>query len=1272
MGELSYWEHPTTQLLELGPDKLPTTPDGSLDREAIAHAVNKCGDALGVGQFSSSLWVSMLKHIPPEAFSRSFVSNILNHSPFIWRDVVLANDKVSLSDIFLFDLTFVETDPSQFSPKLASDLQSKNIQTLTHVSLYTWQSGTGENNFDTQQTLYHAQMPTLLIIETGQLHSGHNDLLQDRRWLGRKISDHVKILIVGDYSELTGDVQNRIEATYMDEYSVQFEQAVSQSKASAPDDLGFKQLPRLTTEQIFGSEIVTLESVMREGKPSRAMLILQNSDELRDIPEIHKREVYRYLPTRSVAAKQPSHTERTPDIVIYQYMPSCEKQVEYALIQNQVRLADRQAITTYLADKVLRIPQKPKLGIVSTIQKKDGKWLLKYRRDWYPIADVHVQDLSISGNPITNPVKANLELLEKAYFDHSPLYMDNNIAKDIFKALSTFVTSENQCLILEGVPALGKDAYTHHFLATLKPYAYNLYTQEITASSDQPLLEQLIDIYHNHPTKDIVLQISEINLISPSQLDEIRHFLQGKNIKIIGTQNAQSQFQNRFKLDESVFSIITLKLQSRASYFDGLIKWLSRKYETPILREAFGRLNLLYSDEDNLAYHQYHQVLIPLSYQQAKSSQSPPTLRQLGCFAKKLHETAQKEGLTRAREIAPALFNTIFFQHLHFLQMLPFPISKSVSENILQPNSERTGTPDQPIEPAPNGHTGLETLTLSDMQAKQKQLHALVPSLVPGTAAPPNIWQGSKQNFLTYQEGTVFYLSQQAELSPSHNVLTTTVRPGQTIIIPQIVGSHQGTISLYTESGQLLDCSLNECERMFDRKERRFHNPRQNPVVVKVTYSGPIPFFSEVKSTTFFDSKPSQSLDGNIHKTGLSEDDVFVLRRFIYEKTGSEAYTQKALLLALGLPNKAAYSEREILTSVVDYFAGFREESIPSEEASGNWRYDMLYFQKGVCRHQAELGMLIFSALGIHVGKIVSLNHQGVPFHDYLIMGVADKRVVMDFTYTSHHMIQAERELEKAVSPDLNCQDVYTEEPAREGVFSDYIASLALVMRDSLVLSENVYTYWRALFSAPQAPDADTTKEIVQPLSEFTLSELLTGTKENWEIHKEALKWQLFEEIPPQGVEFETRFVPTSTVLASFGTPVYLDEKLLGYRIQKEVPVSQSYNGIVLDPTDIIPGQDETLLLTPDGVMKVGDWTTAASLIQGSGESHLRALELVQDLSAQLNTPFVYDEELGGLQSDYSTSRTEDFQCLSPSFRYLRGPLRDPKGCRATPSYSRV
>ena len=87
---------------------------------------------------------------------------------------------------------------------------------MTQASLYNTHSAAPEKTENTQDTLYYSKTPVLLLINSDQLHSGHNDLLQDRRWLGKKISKHVKILIVGAYSELTSDVQNRVEATYLD------------------------------------------------------------------------------------------------------------------------------------------------------------------------------------------------------------------------------------------------------------------------------------------------------------------------------------------------------------------------------------------------------------------------------------------------------------------------------------------------------------------------------------------------------------------------------------------------------------------------------------------------------------------------------------------------------------------------------------------------------------------------------------------------------------------------------------------------------------------------------------------------------------------------------------------------------------------------------------------------------------------------------------------------------------------------------------------------
>ena len=92
--------------------------------------------------------------------------------------------------------------------------------------------------------------------------------MQDRRWLGKQISDQVKILVVGNYAELTGDVQNRIEATYLDEYSVQFEKNVSKATSAEQDEAAYKQLPRLTTADVLKAEVMTLEMSLGKDSPN--------------------------------------------------------------------------------------------------------------------------------------------------------------------------------------------------------------------------------------------------------------------------------------------------------------------------------------------------------------------------------------------------------------------------------------------------------------------------------------------------------------------------------------------------------------------------------------------------------------------------------------------------------------------------------------------------------------------------------------------------------------------------------------------------------------------------------------------------------------------------------------------------------------------------------------------------------------------------------------------------------------------------------------------
>ena len=91
------------------------------------------------------------------------------------------------------------------------------------------------------------------------------------------------------------------------------------------------------------------------------------------------------------------------------------------------------------------------------------------------------------------------------------------------------------------------------------------------------------------------------------------------------------------------------------------------------------------------------------------------------------------------------------------------------------------------------------------------------------------------------------------------------------------------------------------------------------------------------------------------------------------------------------------------------------------------------------------------------------------------------------------------------------------------------------------------------------------------------------------------------------------------------------------------MPSDYPCTGIVLNPDDIQTDGDKAnyLLLTSENMMKVTDYTDGnIALIQGSAESRLRAIELVQDLSTQYGAPFLYEEELSDLQERKKTVKT--------------------------------
>ncbi|MBT5856494.1 hypothetical protein HOH87_07690 [bacterium] len=201
----------------------------------------------------------------------------------------------------------------------------------------------------------------------------------------------------------------------------------------------------------------------------------------------------------------------------------------------------------------------------------------------------------------------------------------------------------------------------------------------------------------------------------------------------------------------------------------------------------------------------------------------------------------------------------------------------------------------------------------------------------------------------------------------------------------------------------------------------------------------------------------------------------------------------------------------------------------------------------------------------------MSLNEKGEAFHDYLIVSLDDRRVIMDFDYTSHQKIQ---EL-----ADLN-----------------------------------------AFLSSERG--------------NFTTHQLLTGNQSNWDLFNEEKVLDLLEGIPSQGdVQMVSMFVPAHANLGGFGTPVFdSNDKLIGHRVQREVPVEQDYNGILLNPADIVKDQDQEnmLIFTTDRLMPLKDYDhqkDGQTLIVGNGKERHRASKMVLDWSKHFDVPFLYDNE---------------------------------------------
>lgn len=1207
------------RLLTETPIELINFPIKILSKPEMAQLINTSPDLLLKSHvLPKPLLLSLMKHISRHDLSPVLLNYVLRQSPVIYRDEILSKPTMTLPDLFPFDLTFIETNPTTFLPRYKSDLTTKHIQIITHKSLYTIQTQDRNSPLDIQTTLYHTQMPTVLFIETDHIHSGHNELLQDRRWLGTKISDQVKVVIVGAYDDLTNDIQTRIEAEYIDEYSVRYTKHPSE-KQHKVELYPFKQLPALTTQQLLEIEVITLEQMSRYGNPTHRQLVLQNSDELAALSSLNKKPaiVYRYLSHRILDKDKTPDAYNSSDIVVYQYLSSVEKQLNYHLTQHNVDADNPTEIQEFLRTKTIHIPEKPRLGIISEIRKQKEQWQLNYNGMWYTIHDIATHSLTTHPIEVATPAyHVNKEHLYTAYIENNDIYMGGSIAQDIFNALYKFAVSDNQWIILEGIPALGKDAYTKQFLHQLRQQVPNLHIQEISSSQDQSLLENIVDISQQHPHTYIIFHVSEINLMSHAQLMEIRHFCQNKSIKLIGTQNSQSQIQTRFKLDDTEFPIVKLTLQTPETHIKQLIDWVSKKYKIP-MQELNTQLSWIYRS----------------------SNSNPPTPRQLIYLAKQLQKELKHSGLNAMYNKATPLLNTIFFRYTHCLWIMK---PQTISEPLASPdanthtvnevehhddstipvlNDMKENVAEVTHYPHPSAITSLH-----DMMHKKTDMYHTSYELIPGQLSPATLWAGDKYAFIEYTPDTSFYIAQHDLLTITPNTLSTTIHPSDTILIPEIIGSRQGT--LYLERSTV----IHDINSLVDLPNRIIRNTTPHPITVHIVYDNPLPLFSEIRSTAF-EHNPLH-LHEAIDTSLLLKEEASILTRFIFEKRNTHHYTKYNLLLSLDLPLPSEPTTSTSIEMIYDYFSQFREERVPVETSSNTLLYDALYFKKGVCRHQSALGRLFFLALGIPVEKKHTLNYEGEPFHEYLIVTINKARIVMDFYYTPNHMIQMESvsssdDLTSSHTPSLTPKPTSNSYALIDANYTSYMHEWGTEL--SSKGQKLIDPLWSSLYSY-MYPDVEPTA-IPYSTNTSTLNDLLTGSRSQWNTHKETIKWSLFDTIPSAGATLETQFVPLTESLNVFGLPVYEGNKLIGYRIQREVPSNDYYTGIFLDPKDSID-HNYSLLLTRQGIITSNDKPNNNDLIPVSTDAYLRALELVQDLSMLLNIPFIYENQFALLKTE--------------------------------------
>lgn len=813
----------------------------------------------------------------------------------------------------------------------------------------------------------------ILFLSAEDVNSGLNELLQSGKWEGQKLSDGVTIVIVGSLknSKLSRDIFSRICYLHRDELSAQFPPEESSTVSLDPEPdyssqelTDWESLTEVSSPEDLASCDFQNAQLCYEGLyTEQKIIIVDNIDDYIDLKANYPNATYvkTSLACIPVSAEK-RQGERESDIDGVYLYSSC---ADYELQINAACSGDLKT----LSSKVVYLPERLEADLYQRVRLTDHGWQLQVDRQWIDVAGVKWYSLGpesfcfrVKPYSFSPPIEKDkglrfiikeFERLEdqgvfsKRYYE----YGGHTCVGKLLDKINDFVLSSpaHPFFIIRGGPGLGKDFLTGHILRLYQQLdPGRIAMAHITASYESSAIQTLLELRQMHPEKRLLLIISELNLFSEEDLQELAKFLElDGNIQVIGTQNSDSDCSGRFSIPLSKFQEFEF-LVDKDDMVEMLDRYIEHNYTEykHLIPENYTRQSVsFYFDWVNSTV--WYKLYVAGFKNLIKS-----TFRQV------LHATdlyIKYEVIERGGRSPIWAFETAFACY-----NIP-DLSGGVFEYFEDLLNKRVGNPQLAgsmgnftYRVTPNSERNISNWKSSPEAYRIflcPQSHHFVSS--------DNAAQHESQASTETVEATIEYLDTSEKVS--------------LLGVPTFEPSRITILDIRT--GEVLD--------RFDGEDERAAKPFSfdRPCLIRINSSRPLDFFSNAmykEGVALSSYTSARNPDGPF----LNDKQEAVLKQILKLKGLSfDPITRESVLKLFGLPSDS--DDGRLLDGVYRYFNLYMDiafEQMPFcdlLDGDDEAQYQVWSFinQAGVCRHQGALVEILLKACGIDVEVVVNVSH---------------------------------------------------------------------------------------------------------------------------------------------------------------------------------------------------------------------------------------------------------------------------------------------------------